>query len=235
MKKNHKILISIGIIIVLIIGGFQLYRVFVKQPIIAESMHQFNEGNELLANKSYLMANTAFKKVSPEDKERFALAQGKIAESGKLYVNYLLEGAKDFASKQNYLDSLSYMDSLLTFDPNSETAKTLKVKYTADKDVAAKTKAEAQQAEAIVAKGKAEAQALVDAKEQANADAKAKALAKTEGVRIGMTQQEVLDSSWGKPKSINKTTNQYGTHEQWVYSMTGYLYFDDGILTSIQN
>lgn len=65
--------------------------------------------------------------------------------------------------------------------------------------------------------------------------AKAKALAKTRGVQIGMTKQEVLDSSWGKPKSINKTTTIYGTHEQWVYGMKSYLYFEDGILTSYQN
>ncbi|OPY59456.1 MAG: hypothetical protein A4E55_00226 [Pelotomaculum sp. PtaU1.Bin035] len=58
---------------------------------------------------------------------------------------------------------------------------------------------------------------------------------KTQGVRIGMTQQEVLNSSWGKPKSVNKTTTQYGIHEQWVYGNNNYLYFEDGILTTIQN
>lgn len=56
-----------------------------------------------------------------------------------------------------------------------------------------------------------------------------------EGVRIGMTQEEVLMSSWGKPTKINKTTNAYGTSEQWVYPNYNYLYFDDGILTSISH
>lgn len=32
----------------------------------------------------------------------------------------------------------------------------------------------------------------------------------------------------------NRTTNIHGTHEQWVYD-GGYLYFQNGILTSIQN
>ncbi len=58
---------------------------------------------------------------------------------------------------------------------------------------------------------------------------------KSRGVSIGMTQQEVLQSSWGKPKDINKTTTEYGTHEQWVYANYNYLYFEDGILVTIQN
>lgn len=59
---------------------------------------------------------------------------------------------------------------------------------------------------------------------------------KNEGVLIGMTEKEVELSSWGKPDKINKTTNLYGVHEQWVYrtKSSGYLYFDDGILTGIQ-
>jgi hypothetical protein len=60
---------------------------------------------------------------------------------------------------------------------------------------------------------------------------------KSKGVSIGMTQEDVLASSWGKPTHINRTTNQYGVREQWVYRQyqNGYLYFTDGILTSIQN
>lgn len=62
-----------------------------------------------------------------------------------------------------------------------------------------------------------------------------KARQKSEGVRIGMTKQQVLDSSWGKPGHINTTTTANGTHEQWVYGGGNYLYFDNGILTAIQN
>lgn len=56
-----------------------------------------------------------------------------------------------------------------------------------------------------------------------------------EGVQIGMTTEEVLMSNWGSPKDINKTTTAYGTSEQWVYRNNNYLYFEDGILVSIQN
>jgi tetratricopeptide (TPR) repeat protein len=52
---------------------------------------------------------------------------------------------------------------------------------------------------------------------------------------IGMTQDEVLNSSWGKPLDRNKTTTEYGVSEQWVYGSDRYIYFDNGIVTAIQN
>lgn len=54
------------------------------------------------------------------------------------------------------------------------------------------------------------------------------------GVKIGMSQDEVRQSSWGRPNSVNRTSTSRGTHEQWVYG-GGYLYFEDGILTTVQN
>lgn len=53
-------------------------------------------------------------------------------------------------------------------------------------------------------------------------------------ISIGMTKEMCRDS-WGKPNSINKTTNKYGTSEQWVYSRGTYLYFDNEKLITIQN
>ena len=53
--------------------------------------------------------------------------------------------------------------------------------------------------------------------------------------KIGMTKSQVENSTWGKPNKINRTTTKYGIHEQWVYDNHKYLYFDDGILTSIQD
>ena len=52
--------------------------------------------------------------------------------------------------------------------------------------------------------------------------------------RIGMTKAEVRKSLWGEPEDINKTTTAYGTREQWVYSGYRYIYFENGIVTSIQ-
>ena len=57
--------------------------------------------------------------------------------------------------------------------------------------------------------------------------------------RIGMSADAALKSSWGHPDDVNKTVNAYGVSEQWVYRGTGfaknrYLYFKNGILTSMQ-
>ncbi|MFD4706106.1 hypothetical protein ACFWM3_14730 [Gottfriedia sp. NPDC058432] len=52
--------------------------------------------------------------------------------------------------------------------------------------------------------------------------------------KIGMTKEKVIQLSWGKPYDINKTTNAYGVTEQWVYDGNKYLYFQDGILETIQ-
>lgn len=74
-----------------------------------------------------------------------------------------------------------------------------------------------------------------EAEEKARKEAEEKARKKSQGVRIGMSKQDVLDSSWGEPDHINTTTTRYGVHEQWVYGGGNYLYFENGILTSIQN
>lgn len=52
--------------------------------------------------------------------------------------------------------------------------------------------------------------------------------------KIGMSAQKVLESTWGEPTDINKTTTKYGVHEQWVYYGGRYVYLEDGIVTSIQ-
>jgi hypothetical protein len=68
------------------------------------------------------------------------------------------------------------------------------------------------------------------------ATAKDRADRRKEGVRIGMSKQEALENSWGSPESVNTTTNALHTHEQWVYpGYHNYLYFIDGVLSSIQN
>ena len=62
-----------------------------------------------------------------------------------------------------------------------------------------------------------------------------KAAKKKAGVSIGMTEADVLASSWGKPEKINRSTNKYGTREQWVYGGGNYLYLEDGKVSAIQN
>lgn len=51
---------------------------------------------------------------------------------------------------------------------------------------------------------------------------------------VGMTSEEVRNSIWGEPREINKTTTKYGVREQWVYYGNRYIYFEDGIVTTIQ-
>jgi predicted RNA-binding Zn-ribbon protein involved in translation (DUF1610 family) len=53
-------------------------------------------------------------------------------------------------------------------------------------------------------------------------------------VRIGFTKDQAI-AGWGRPEDINRTTGSWGTHEQWVYGGHNYLYFENGILTSLQN
>jgi hypothetical protein len=53
-------------------------------------------------------------------------------------------------------------------------------------------------------------------------------------LEIGMTKEEVL-KILGEPKDINKTITANGVSEQWVYFGDRYLYFEDGILTTIQD
>jgi hypothetical protein len=55
-------------------------------------------------------------------------------------------------------------------------------------------------------------------------------------VQIGMTKEQAI-AGWGRPRDINRTTSSYGTREQWVYGEygSGYLYFDDDRLTTVQN
>lgn len=53
-------------------------------------------------------------------------------------------------------------------------------------------------------------------------------------IQIGMTKEMVIDS-WGQPDDINRTVGSWGTHEQWVYGVGQYLYFENGKLTSWQD
>ena len=55
-----------------------------------------------------------------------------------------------------------------------------------------------------------------------------------EKVFIGMTPDQAK-LSWGLPKNINRTHTGSGISEQWVFSSGSYLYFENGILKTIQN
>ncbi|MHC4983783.1 MAG: hypothetical protein ACYTF6_11550, partial [Planctomycetota bacterium] len=53
-------------------------------------------------------------------------------------------------------------------------------------------------------------------------------------VFVGMRSEQAR-LSWGEPEKINRTTTAQGTREQWVYDRDQCLYFENGVLTAIQN
>jgi len=53
-------------------------------------------------------------------------------------------------------------------------------------------------------------------------------------VKIGMTKTEA-ELAWGKPKEINTDIYGSSSQEQWVYSSSSYIYFENGKLSAIQN
>ena len=65
-------------------------------------------------------------------------------------------------------------------------------------------------------------------KEAAESERSRKRQAKKEGVSIGMSQQAVLESAWGKPERVNRRVTQHGIHEQWAYPGYNYLHLKTG-------
>lgn len=55
-----------------------------------------------------------------------------------------------------------------------------------------------------------------------------------EKVEIGFTKQMCIEA-WGEPQDINRTITRNRVHEQWVYGIGRYLYFEGNYLTAIQN
>ena len=52
-------------------------------------------------------------------------------------------------------------------------------------------------------------------------------------IHVGMTADQVR-AAWGKPEHNNTSTYSTGTHEQWVYSSGSYDYFENGVMTAVQ-
>src|SRR5690349_1492102 len=52
--------------------------------------------------------------------------------------------------------------------------------------------------------------------------------------RVGMTEQEVLSTCWGKPRYRRRVGVEGLMRDQWVYGDGRYLYFDNGQLLAIE-
>lgn len=203
---------------------------------ISDSKSNYDTGIKDFNNKDYVSALSEFRKVIATDSKRYNDALKKIDLCKSEGVKNYYQLAKETMQQQDYNKAIGYLNLALEIQPKNQEVSQLKsqcneinAKIKADAD--AKAKAEQ---EALEAKAKAEQEA-----KDAQALAEQKAQAKTQGVRIGMTQQQVLDSMWGKPEQINRTTTAFGVSEQWVYGMNSskmnFLYFENGILTDIQN
>lgn len=51
--------------------------------------------------------------------------------------------------------------------------------------------------------------------------------------KIGMKPAEAIETCWGKPRRIIKSTTVAGVREDYIYSSGHYLRFEDGLLASI--
>lgn len=149
----------------------------------------------------------------------------------KIYNNAKQEHekiTKAIEEAKSEINSESYSSAMYTLE------KYLNIGYSeADKLYKQAQNAEEREEAKKIAEEKARKNA--EEREKAKKAAEEKARKKSEGVRIGMSKQDVLDSSWGKPKDINTSIGSWGIHEQWIYGGGNYLYFENGILTSIQN
>ncbi|WP_088226122.1 hypothetical protein [Desulfosporosinus sp. FKB] len=187
---------------------------------LANSLNCYNQGIIHYKDNDFLNASLLFSSVSPKDTKRYSDAQSRLQDSKRKFF----ESINNIANQGDYTDAISQLTKSSSdlyanlFTNDKLEIEQLEKQYQSDADLKSNTEAEAR------------------AKDQAKEETDAKALEKTQGVRIGMTEQEVLDSSWGKPQKTNKTITAYGTTEQWVYADgNGYLYFDNGILTAVQN
>ena len=202
------------IIILLVLGACLFaaanFKGFSKTPTVdltAECQIKRNEYEQQILRKEFWNASFTMKRCGTELNNPEYLKIADAAEV-KARISDINDKTK---SLENRINQIEVLEKFFPIDAKEFSALKLSL-------IALKAKEEA-----AVAKAQADASKVLKAKK------------KTEGVSIGMTKEDVLGSSWGRPESVNKTTNAYGVREQWVYGSRSYLYFRDGILESIQN
>ena len=133
---------------------------------------------------------------------------------------------KDFSKSQSFDDALASFAGFRIYDRESCVAARQANEQIATHNAAqnAALKARAKRASEITAKA--------DAVRRAQREE----FSRRPNVHIGMTADDVVErSNWGRPQSKNRTTTVHGVKEQWVYGDRRYLYFDNGVLTAIQD
>ncbi|SHJ03424.1 hypothetical protein SAMN02745751_01611 [Dethiosulfatibacter aminovorans DSM 17477] len=183
---------------------------------LENSNKHFEVGTKYFNTESYKMAYDNLTQVLEEDTENYNNAKVMIEKSREQIAIDSIEKAKKKELEQDYRIALTFINYGLTYNHDNEELLSLKEYY--------KPFVEEQI-------DREEVKAQID---RAQKEADAIALAKTKGVYIGMTMEQVLGSSWGEPKDRNVTITENHRYEQWVYSLSSYLYFTDGILETIQ-
>lgn len=138
-------------------------------------------------------------------------------------------------SEKNYSSIKTNLDLLKQYHPESQEytkAKSIYDQSLTDQELARK-KAEQEAAKAEAAR-RAKMAPIERIMEKYGCDEDIATLILHKQVRRGMTAEQCR-AAWGRPEDINRTTGSYGVHEQWCYGGHNYLYFEDGILTTIQN
>jgi uncharacterized protein YdaU (DUF1376 family) len=148
--------------------------------------------------------------LDPEDVGPSIVTNPRTARS-----NYITDKPSEAASQ--------YHDKLFSRDPEELLA------IKAEEDARAARDEEAQE-RATAAAERAEAKSRQQKQAAAEREFKRKG-----GVKVGMTAAQVRASNWGAPSSVNRTTTAGSVHEQWVYAGHNYLYFENGVVTAIQN
>lgn len=154
---------------------------------------------------------------------------------------YKLSPAKLLAdTKQSYADKAYYkvkenLNLLKQYHPESpELEAVQKIQDQVTKDLETARKMAEEKAERAEAERKAKMAPIERIMDKYGCNEDIAKLIMNKQVRRGMTSEQCR-AAWGRPRDINRTTGSYGVHEQWVYGGHNYLYFEDGILTTIQN
>ena len=201
-----------------------------EKYLLAQSYSNLNSANKYIESGSYKDAFDLLQRVISSNKDKnqeiVNIATNRQNEIKDNAFEQIINEAQtqinsqDYSSAQKTLEKYKDLGNQIILDMyNNATNEVNRIEAERKAQEEAERKAQQQKAE----------------EERKQREAEEKARKKSQGVTIGMTQQEVLDSMWGEPKDINRTVTENHVYEQWVYGYPNYLYFTDGILTSIQN
>lgn len=154
-------------------------------------------------------------------------SEAELAEKQRITNEKTLAEVKSIVSNATVsnIDKLRAIDRVRTFDPSQADSMQKAVMADVDKKVAENEK----QLDQVIK------QRAIDNVRLSQLEKKRK---KQEGVSMGMTMQDVLDSSWGRPQHKTNYHSSLGTKTIWQYGeygQRGSIIFDNGIVTGIQN